>query len=705
AVVNITTKSGATRYTGGLEVVGSGLGSDPPAYLSALRNPDMLALHTQLAGTLDPAQVARNASQYGDGTTLALDDYGYRQITGWLGGPIPFLPGKKFGFFGSVEFVDTNDDDPRASGLEIPSAGIKQNFLPDNESQVLRYTGKIDARLFGGKLKLIASSSGSFRKARQYVHSYAKFNSFHNPRVKEDVISGSLRLSHIIDETTFWDLTLRGKDTKWQRGDGFWNENIFAYGDFDANLEKQGIKITGGDRSKGIDPVTGLALGNGGRVERPVPGVFHGFGRVFNDFTKYRITTLGADLNFTKQFKNHLLEVGGMVEQSEVRYWTIAPLSLALFKDTRPLEERYFAASQFFFGYNLEGEEIEEDNFRTVSGDRFLEAAPPRPVTAAAYIQDKIEFQDFILNVGLRWDFFDPDYIRIKDPFNVLGFGNPTTLDEEDFEPMPTESYVSPRVGFAFPVTEFTVFHAQYGIFRQEPRLFDLYDSWINLDDLEFIDGQGQNNGHLKAETTTQYEFGFKQQFGNQASLDITAYYKNVKGLTNVTTLTSKRGNTTFQYITTINADFGTVKGLAFSFNLRRLGPLSMKLDYTLSLAEGTGSSQSSSFIATFRNPNNETPKVIAPLSFDQRHTLTTSIDIRAGRGEGPMIFGTRLLENAGVNFLVTFNSGRPYTPIASQNLLAGASLYGPVTQTINSAYARGIFRVDMKLEKTFQFG
>ncbi|RMH77524.1 MAG: hypothetical protein D6681_20865, partial [Calditrichaeota bacterium] len=33
------------------------------------------------------------------------------------------------------------------------------------------------------------------------------------------------------------------------------------------------------------------------------------------------------------------------------------------------------------------------------------------------------------------------------------------------------------------------------------------------------------------------------------------------------------------------------------------------------------------------------------------------------------------------------------------------ASLYGPVTQTINSAYARGIFRVDMKLEKTFQFG
>ncbi|RMG34585.1 MAG: hypothetical protein D6732_10460, partial [Methanobacteriota archaeon] len=233
----------------------------------------------------------------------------------------------------------------------------------------------------------------------------------------------------------------------------------------------------------------------------------------------------------------------------------------------------------------------------------------------------------------------------------------------------------------------------------------DLYDSWVNLDDLEFIDGQGQNNGHLHSETTTQYEFGFKQQFGNQASLDITAFYKNVKGLTNVTTITSKRGNTEFQYITTINADFGTVKGVASSFNLRRLGPVSLKLDYTLQLAEGTGSSQSSSFIATFRNPDNETPKVIAPLDFDQRHTLTANVDIRANKGEGPTIFGVKLLENSGANFLISFNSGRPYTPIASQNLLSGASLYGPVTQTINSAYAGGIFRIDMRLDKSFTFG
>ena len=696
AVVSITTKSGSSKFFGGLDLATSGIGSEAPQYIS---NPGLIEDQEQLAGNLDPAEVAKKSSEYGDNVILGLDEYGYRQITGYLGGPI--IPGKNYTFFGSVEFIDTNDDDPRASGLVIPSAGINQQFLPDNESQVLRYSGKLDGSFFDGKVKLTVSSSGSFRKARQYVHSYAKFNSFHNPRVNEDVLSGSLRLSHILNETTFWDLTLRNKYTKWERMDGFWRDDLLAYGDFQRNLEEQGIELRGGDRA--VDPERNL--GNGGRVERPDPGVFHGYGRVFNNFTQYEITTLGGDFNFTKQFKNHLVEFGGTAEQSKVRYWSIAPVQLASFKDTRTMEERYFAGINFFYGYDLFGNTIESDNFRTVAGDRFLEAAPPKPVTAALYIQDKIEFQDFILNLGFRWDYFDPDYIRIKDPFNVLGFGNPTELDEEDFEPMPTESYVSPRIGFAFPVTEHTVFHAQYGVFRQQPRLFDLYDSWVNLDDLEFIDGQGQNNGHLSSENTTQYEFGFKQQFGNQASLDVTAYYKNVRGLTNVTTITSKKGNTVFQYITTVNADFGTIKGVATSFNLRRLGPVSLKLDYTLALAEGTGSSQSSSFIATFRNPDNETPKVIAPLEFDQRHTLTTNIDIRANKGEGPTIFGMKLLENAGANFLISFNSGRPYTPIASQNLLAGSSLYGAVTQTINSAYAAGIFRIDVRVDKTFTFG
>ncbi|MEZ4764674.1 MAG: hypothetical protein R3C26_16310 [Calditrichia bacterium] len=93
-----------------------------------------------------------------------------------------------------------------------------------------------------------------------------------------------------------------------------------------------------------------------------------------------------------------------------------------------------------------------------------------------------------------------------------------------------------------------------------------------------------------------------KQQFGNIASLDVTAYYRNVEGLINVTTVRSQFGQTTRTYISTVNQDFGTIKGMAFSFNLRRMGPVTTKIDYALSLSEGTGSDPSSSRVATFRN-------------------------------------------------------------------------------------------------------
>ena len=35
--------------------------------------------------------------------------------------------------------------------------------------------------------------------------------------------------------------------------------------------------------------------------------------------------------------------------------------------------------------------------------------------------------------------------------------------------------YISPRLGFSFPVTDQTVFHAQWGKFVQQSRLRDVY--------------------------------------------------------------------------------------------------------------------------------------------------------------------------------------------------------------------------------------
>lgn len=691
-VVNITTRSGSSKYSGGLELVSSGFGANTALVDNYISNAKFGPSTDQRALTSEEIAAFKNQLDKDiEDNYTGLDEYGYNQITANLGGPI--IPGNsKYTFFTTAEWIRTNDESPRSSGLQIPTRNIDQDFLPDNESSVFRVTAKADASL-SPQMRLIGSFNGSFRDGRVYTHTYAKNNSFHNPVISEDVYSGSLKFTHTVNSTTFWDFTARGKYTYWDRMDGFWKNDLYAYGDKEKNAEV-GVYIQA----------------DGNRVLPDENQIFHSFGRVYNEFRKYEIEQMGADLNFTTQVDNHLLEFGGVLDLNTVRFYQLAPLTLAVGYPgaANEREIQYYNSIVSFYGYDMFGNKLDNDNMRTVvidpesgQSDTFEEAGAPTPVIAGAYVQDKIELLDFIVNLGLRWDFFDPNYKRLKDVYKPLG--DDKVLTPDDYEPMPSESYLSPRLGFAFPVSQYTVFHAQYGVFRQPPRLFDLYDSWLNIDDIEVIDGQGQNNGHLKSESTTSYEFGFKQQFGNTASLDITAYYKNVKGLTNVTTIRTPVGYN--NYITTANSDFGTVKGIATSFNLRKIGPFSAKIDYTLALNEGTGSSSTSSFTATFRNPNNETPLAIAPLDFDQRHTLTANLDIRAGKGEGPEVFGLKIFEEAGANFLISYNSGRPYTPTTYYDATSGTTLQGNLTQFVNTAYAEGIFRIDMRIDKAFSIG
>lgn len=652
-----------------------------------------------------------------EGITSSLTDiYGYNSVNGAFGGPI--IPrNKRYTFFLSGEYINAGTDEPRAVGAYIPATvgrngtvfpEVKYDKLPNTGSESYRYVGKVDFSL--DRLKTSLSVNGSNRDARDYVHSYVKHNPEHNPREVENVIGTSLKLTGIFNERTFMDVILRYKFSHYRRGDGFWWDNLEAYGDTLAN------------KAVGITLRT-----QADRVLRDENGVFYLRGRVNNIWREYEIQTMGGDLLFTHQFRDHLLEIGGTVQVDQSRFIQLSPLDLATGLRTPgvPAEQRYYGAAVSFWGYDITGNKISSTRFRDVvtdaangQTDYIEESGPKEPLTMAFFIQDKIEFADFIFNLGLRWDYFDPKSNRLRNVFYPLAYSrdpntgqvvfNPDTdakLDPEDFEPMPAESYISPRIGFGYPVTQRVVFHAEYGIFRQFPRQIDLYDSWISVTQLERDAQFGVNTGHLKAESTTQYEFGFKNQIGNIASLDITAFYKNIKGLTNIISQRFRRGQLDLVYLSSTNSDFGTVKGFAFQLNLRRVGPLSTRIDYTYSLAEGTGSSETSSYVAAFRNPRGEVPSAIAPLDFDQRHTLTANLDIRAGKGQGPRLLGVKLLQETGINILFNYNSGRPYTPVEYLNALDDISNYGSLTQYINSAYAGDFFRIDLKLDKTFSIG
>lgn len=618
-------------------------------------------------------------SLYADVLTSSFtDNYGYNLYTGTIGGPI--IPGNpKQTFFLSFERGWFKDADPKAINYEFPSIGKYYDFIPENDAGVYRITART-SHGFGDWTARLGANINT-RNFRGVVQSYMKNNPEHNTRNEQMNQSYTFRISQNLSSNSFWNLNLGYKFFKQESGDGVWFKNLEAYGD---SIENAKIGVT--------------LPGNGQRILQDSVGVFVGKGRVFNGYTKYQSNTISGDADFTTQLQNHLIEIGFGANYHTLRNYAIGPIGLAANNIRNlPIEEKYKRLQPSVFGFDVTGQrETNSDN------DAETEFAPKNPLLAYGYIQDRFELEDIVLNIGVRFDYFDTKTDVLKNPELPYFAGDPQRFDAEDFEPKKPEFKVSPRIGLGFPVTATTVFHAQYGKFIQQPSLDQLYASKFDYNDLIRDAQLTFLNGLVRSEETTQYEIGFRQVIGDVAALNITAFYKNTRGLVNQQLVFFSRvpGGQQLEYYAPTNTDFGTIKGLAFSLDVARVSYFSMSLNYTYSIAEGTGSSTSSNFIAAFRNTGpDRIPKVIAPLDFDQRHTGTINVDFFVPKNQ------LGLLELVNANVLVSFNSGRPYTPLQEQNLLQGSSNWGETKGYVNSAYGPGNFRVDLKVEKGFALG
>jgi outer membrane receptor protein involved in Fe transport len=271
----------------------------------------------------------------------------------------------------------------------------------------------------------------------------------------------------------------------------------------------------------------------------------------------------------------------------------------------------------------------------------------------------------------------------------------------EDYEP---QISVMPRIAFAFSITDQAQFFAHYDVLTQRPT------SNLRNDPIEYLalvtnpDGV-LNNSNLKPEKTTDYELGFKQVLGKTSALTISAFYREMQNMIQITKLNFAYPNTYRSYG---NIDFGTVKGMSLAYDLRRTGNVRMLASYTLQFADGTGSGANSNVELTDTDQPNI--RFMVPLDFDQRHQFTASVDYRYGEGtayNGPLLWGKPFLENTGVNFIFKANSGTPYTRQARPTREAAAIGWQDngqrvVEGVINSARTPWQFRIDMRLEKDF---
>ena len=105
--------------------------------------------------------------------------------------------------------------------------------------------------------------------------------------------------------------------------------------------------------------------------------------------------------------------------------------------------------------------------------------------------------------------------------------------------------------------------------------------------------------------------------------------------------------------------------------------------------------------------PNAPNLRTILPYTYDQRHAITTAIDYRYGSGKnynGPVINGTPILENFGVNLTAIAGSGTPYT---GRNVATGTQLFSGggnsnVVGDVNGRRLPFVYRLDARIDKDF---
>ncbi len=623
------------------------------------------------------------------GTAEAITDnfhgsnYDYNLYDLSLSGPLTPITNR-------VKFIMSGER--RWQGDRTPSV-IAGGPLPDNGSSGWTWRGKLSMKLSRATdLKLGGITSTD--RWKLWRNSW-KFDMKHAPRLVDNNHSINATLQHVISPATFFTVAGSYFSTERTRGDGVYFDNVWGYGrpGDSYGFDQEGL-FQSWDDINGPTAVEDTTIDGRTYVLRGDESA------VWNNYLHRQSSYVGFKFDLVSQANRfHELRAGAEFQRHTLRrYQHLQPS-----KVYQGLELGFQDVDRY--GYNATGDKLENSGLQGAK----------HPLTFAAYLQDKLELSGLVVNAGLRLDYLNVNTQRLRDesdpldPDHYLSLEHPTDdqrdlagrLDPNDLRDSRPEIELSPRLGIAFPVTDQSVFHVSYGRFMQRPDLQNLY---VSYDYLEYKIKNGGyffpfGNPNLRPERTTAYEIGWTRQLGSNSSFNLTTYYKDVANLTQVVNQPTHLNS----FATYRNTDFGTIKGIEATFELRRTHNIGVEASYSLSRSTGTGSTPNSQSDLVWLG--GDAPKTANSLDFDQRHKLTAILDLRADNHEGPALGEWHFLENSGLNIAWTAGSGFPYTPKQIYNAVALTSVRAYSTGPVNSRTGPWTMQMDLKATKTFAWG
>ncbi len=331
-------------------------------------------------------------------------------------------------------------------------------------------------------------------------------------------------------------------------------------------------------------------------------------------------------------------------------------------------------------GVDFKSFHIVERDF-SATGGVFQDYYDTRPVMAAAYVQNIVDFGDLVLDYGLRADYLDynADFPAV---IGEMRQSDPT------FRPK-SQLFFSPRMSVAHPVTDRSQIRLSYGHFFQAPAFKDVY-AHSNQDFRFDLGGNANNifgNPNLEMSQSVMFEVGFTTILSETMRLDFVGYQNESKGDLAVRRLTPSQllelGGITDRLSTRSNAilnvyanrDRMSTRGVEISFARRMDQVWGIDIAYTLSFPRAT-SSDPQEYINTFGRQTffdpvtgqrgvQPPPRVLSPIDYDRTHELNVQLNFRVPDDLFPERSRADVILGGLTGYATfTFSSGQPYTSL-----------------------------------------
>lgn len=507
---------------------------------------------------------------------------------------------------------------------------------------------------------------------RQYVFTYDHlFNSKTNLKIKGSYYQkNSIQGPNGIDRDDYFTL-----DESQYNLDNIEYQNGVVALDSDQN----GILDSYGDYFA-YDPATYWTYSIQGQVDNnPIPG-FVAPGTIYGS----NVDDETAIINFKGDLEYQYNEIHGfktgfeVIKHHIVKDQWFSPWSVDEGRYSRYLNNYGTVIDTFANGQPYYSAQDYYDATIAASGTQ--EGYEANPYQAALYLQDQMEWEDLVVNAGMRADFW---YLgESYDIRQADGSYKSKDFDKDDR----LQLMISPRLGISHSISEKDILRFAYNYQNQLPEFKYVFTT---ADTIDAITQTGITVGepNLEPRITITYEVGLNHVFTEEYALDITAYYKNIYNYVSSMRVDSGTDDSVFWY-KYISEDYGSARGIDLNLTRNLANFVRGGISYSLAWANGNSS-------ATNAQQDETTNLREFPLDWDTRHSLGFNSAFVIGNDEEFLIPFTDFIlpfDDFTASFTYSLASGSPYTPVTE----AGTAL------DVNSERMKYTQNADLKLTKKF---